>query len=84
VISYASAQMDLEDARLRAQLRREFPGWTDAAISEAMSADVSAPHPDDVERDAELLARGRELRAADRRMKRITRGTVLARERGWA
>jgi predicted transcriptional regulator len=55
-IAWHSALMDRQDAEQRARLRRM--GYRDElTISEDWAADTSAPHPDDLARDAETLAR---------------------------
>lgn len=69
-IAWYSAVADRQDAEQRARLRRM--GYRDdLSISEDFSADTSAPHPDDVARDAETLARGRAARARRREIAKV-------------
>lgn len=69
-IAWHSALMDRQDAEQRARLRRM--GYRDElTISEDWAADTSAPHPDDLARDAETLARGRARRARRREVQKI-------------
>jgi hypothetical protein len=82
VLAYAMAQMDREDAQQVAALRKA--GYRDPlSISEDLSADVSAPLPADLEADQALVARGREVRREQQRIRHIARGVVRAYDRGY-
>jgi hypothetical protein len=91
-LSYFSALADQQDAEERARLRRALrregvPGMVAEAMvdgddlgGEGLAADVSAPLPEDLERDRELLERGRARRARRQEIGQVVRGTLRARE----
>jgi hypothetical protein len=88
--AYAVAQMDLEDARQMALLRRAHPAWTDDAIHQAYSADMTAPTPDELAeaKQDEVVERARRRQtrrrhAADKHLRNTMREEILLHEWGY-